>query len=425
MKYRLTYVFAFILALVTSLAFSALPSVSAVLTNVFSAVSSVSIFIGVCFTMFFVVLTTTGSVASLRRRKAFAKTFFKTAFWGIIATIIALALAYVVAAYIMPLAFTSSNAGAITADAIAESEELVKGLNVPKLVTAYLQNGSVVEFLSFGMFQGFVYFYIFLAIIAAYFLGFFLKPDVEVIRPLYVFYNANTELGYRIGNFLVRLYNILIFFIAGYWFSVVMKTQLLKQAMWLVLIVAAFALVFMLVVLPIMYLIGIRFKRKNVVSMWWSAFSLGLTSFFTGNVLFTLTEAELVARQENDVPKKYVSSMMPLLTIFSRVGLASISYILALLIVNFSGATLSAGSYIILALCCFGLSCVLGFLGGTEVVFTTILSLGAVGIADVSVLPLFALAPIMQSISCFMDTATMFYGACSLGTYDELTTKKA
>lgn len=415
--------FAFILALVTSLAFSALPSVSNALTNIFDVVSNVSIIVGVCFTTVFVLLTTTASVASLRRRKAFARTFFKTVFWGIFATVIALALAYVVATFVLPLVFNAESAAKITDEAIKESEKLVTGLNLNSFFVSLIQQGGVPS-LSFGLFQGAIYFYIFISIIAAYFIGFFLKPDVEVIRPLYVVQNAYSELGYRIGNFLVRIYNVLVFFIAGYWFSVIMKTRMLKEALWLVLIVAAFVVVFLLLIFPLMYLIGIRFKRKNAFSVMWSAFSLGLTSFFSRNVLFTLTEAELVARQENDVPKKYVSSMMPLLTIFSRVGLASISYILALCVVYFQGTSISWSAYIILALCCYGLSCVLGFLGGTEVIFTTIFALGAIGIADVSILPLFALAPIMQSISCFMDTVAVFYGTCSLGTFDELALKK-
>ena len=399
MKYKLTYLISFALALVTAFAFKEQEGV----VNFFSIVSKPLMHIGIALSSVFALLTVSGSVAALRRTSSFAKTLFKTFRWGIVSMFFSLIIAFVFAKYIVPAFGFQISA--------LSSESINEGVNT---AVSMFPESPFIQGAEGGFFSN-VYFLMLCIIGVSYIIGFFMKPDVEVVRPAYVFFNSVTEVGFRYGNFLTGLFNVIIFFSCTHYIQLLLKTGIASETMAVLLTTAIVALVLLVVVYPLIYLISIKFCRKNPALTMLSAFTVGLTAMFSGSVLFAMPPFELIARRENDIPKKHVSAASPLFLTFIRVGVAVVSYMLVIVIMSSSSADVSFWKLFVLPVLIMLLSLPSGYMAGFEIVFVSSVALRFLGIgAENYFYMLMAFVPIFGALASFIDTVSSFYGVSSL-----------
>ena len=393
MKYRLTYFITFILSVVAAVAFKDNGSV----VQFFQRLSLPLIQIGVVTSCLFVLLTTTGGVAALRRKGTFGVSLFKTILWGVIAMLVSVLLGVILS---------------LTLPRVLD----VNFLNMPSdVIDAGIMSASAL-FSGSGLLSS--PFTIILSIVAvSYLFGYFMKPDVDVIKPAYIVSNSFAEVGFRLGRFVSYVYTIALFFIGSFWFMSVGFQNLGREVWNLIIILAIGTMILVFIIFPLMYLIGIRFARKTAFGVIFSSIAISFSSFFSRNVLFSIPSAEVMLRHENAIPKKNASSMMPLLSIFLRAGVAFVSFIIAFLIVKFSDIEIGLGSYIALPFVCVALSVISGFYqGGLEILFVVSTALQTIGVNNTDyAMILFAILPFVSSISSFVDTSAAFFGVSALG----------
>lgn len=433
MKYKYTYFFAFVISALIAFVAKDILAVSAM----FKVMSVISIYLGVCLSFYFIMITMLGSIASMRRSKVFGVTLLKSLFWMIVVAVIVLVSSYIFASYILPhLSFFNFSE---MVDTIGLSiEHSPEGTEIPllsgiagKVVHLIYQNPTYVNSLidldlnsissvfSLGNFSLFLIFIsLFVGIIVSYIIGYFCKPDITVIHPVYTVSNSLTEVGYRFGNAVMKLMNVLIVFVAGYWFQYVITSPYLKDATYFILALVAIILFFVIILLPCLFVV---FSKRNPFPIMFSSIVVGLNSLFSCNVVFTSIMSEVIARQEDNIPRKYVSSVYPIFLVLSRVGMASIAYMLTLLIVKNSSLSLTLLQYILLPLICLGLSVICGCSFGSELILILagaiaylVNSVGYSVISYSTIVTLLALMPILCGLGSFLDSAIMYYGACAM-----------
>lgn len=399
MKYKLTYLVAFALSLVAAFAFKDQESV----VQFFTVVSKPLIQTGIALSAVFALFTISGSVAALRRTSSFASTLGKTLLWGLCSMIFSLIIAFIAGNFLLP-AFGFS-ISAISSESINEGLQTAANMFSG---SPFLQGGAGGNFSS-------VYLLMLCIIIVSYIIGYFMKPDIEVVRPAYVLFNSITEVGFRYGNFLTKLYNVIIFFSGTHYIQMLLKSGVATDAGYLLLTIAIVAAVLLLIVYPLMHLIAIRFYRKNPSVTMLSSFTLGLSAMLSGSSLFTLPIFEVIARKENDIPKKHVSSASPLFITFIRVGVAVVSYILVLAILSVSSVDVTLWKLIALPFIIMLLSIPSGYMAGFEIAFVASIALRFLGISvESNFYLLMAFVPVFGALAAFIDTVSSFYGVSSL-----------
>ena len=393
MKYSLTYFLAFILSAVMALSFKNVQLV----VEFFQNVSYKLLQGGVMISCIFVLLTTVGAVASLRRKGTFFKTFLKTIIWGILSMVVSVLLSYIMSV-IFP-AFMNVDFASSPSDIIDSG-----------MTSAY-------DLFSDGGLFSSPYKLLLLIVALSYLIGYFTKPDLDVIRPAYIVLNSFTEIGFRFARFMARVYNFALFFIGTFWFMSIGFQSVGKEVRNLMIILFIGALVLLFIVYPLMYLTRSHFQRKTAFALTFSSLAIALSSFFTRNVLFSIPSEEVVLRHENGIPKKNAASMTPFLTLCARPGVAFVSFVVVFIIAKYNDYPVNISAYFTLPFIVLALSGASALMHpGLEVLFVVTTSLNAIGIESKDyAMILFAILPLVSSISSMIDTGASFFGVAALG----------
>ncbi len=133
-------------------------------------------------------------------------------------------------------------------------------------------------------------------IIIAFFLGWFLKPNVEIIRPAYVVMNSFSETFFRLARAWAQCGAIFLFFISSHWLISVAKEGTVFVMLPFLMILGLGVLLALFVILPLLLAIFSLFS-VNPYRILYRMLAPALAGMFTGSIFFTTPTTMSLARQ--------------------------------------------------------------------------------------------------------------------------------
>ena len=249
-------------------------------------------------------------------------------------------------------------------------------------------------------------------IIIALILGYFLKPNVEVIRPAYVTMNSLSETLFRVARAYSTVGHFFIFFTSSYWFTrLESEGTIFVAGRFLLMLILATAGV-LLVVLPLLFSLLTKF-RINPYKVLYRMLSAAIAALFTGSIFFSSPITISLSRHNLGCQKRVSATAIPLYTLIGRGGSAMVATLSIcsllyaalgsmpsdkiILFVAFSAALFSYASALYL---------------GYEVFFITIIALQFLKIDLYGAeMTLIALMPILNGFGILIDTYVAAFGA--------------
>ena len=403
MRFRLMYLFSFILSAVAMWFFRDYEWAMLLINGL----SGILINLGIVLSLCFIVLTVMGSGASLRRTRKLGSTIGKTFGWILVAAVLSLAIAFVAGMFFIGEADFSIDyraASLVSEPALAS-------------VTSYMGLTSAIgthQLIYFGVLFIFVLFLLF---------SYYLNPTLRVIQPAYALANSINEVGFRFFYTVCNIYIVFLFVIAGAFFSQVFNPEsvLMSVALsstGLMVKMGIVCAVMCLILFPVLFMLFTKFKR-NPLPVVWSALITSLVSVFSGNLLFSVPVMEEIHRHQNNSLKRTTVVSGNFMYLFSRVGSASIAYLAVASFLNLSGTSASAMlSQLIILGMCFGLSLLAGMFPGLEYLFIIVMIRVIMPelISDNSMALAVAYVPVLSLLGLFIDTFAINFGckACDV-----------
>ncbi len=403
MRFRLMYLFSFILSAAAMWFFRDYEWAMLLI----SGMSGILINLGIVLSLCFIALTVMGSGASLRRTRKLGLTIGKTFGWMLIAAILALALAF--AAGMFFIGESDFSIGYAAASLVSE----------PALasVDSYMGLTSVI-----GTHQ-LIYCGVLFVFILSLLFSYYLNPTLRVIQPAYALANSVNEVGFRFFYTVCNVYIVFLFVIAGAFFSqvfnpesVLMSVALSSTDLMIKMGIVCAAMC--LILFPLLFMMFTKFKR-NPFPVIWSAFITSLVSVFSGNLLFSIPVMEEIHRHQNNSLKRTTVVSGNFMYLFSRVGSASIAYLAITSLANLSGISASTilTQLIVLGMC-FGLSLLAGMFPGFEYLFIIVMIRVIMPelVSDNSIALAVAYVPVLSLLGLFIDTFAINFGckACDV-----------
>ena len=389
MRYRLMYLLSFVLSAVTIYNFSDNTKVMAI----FGILSRYFIIFGVVMSFFFIFLTNTGAVAALRRSKQYASTIGKSFLWTFFSAILCLALVYLANYFVSTSSFEINNSSLI----YERQYSVLTGEN--RFVLSGFQQLTFLGLLAFITFS--------------FLFGYYLKPDLRIIRPAYTVMNSIAEVGFRFMGTVCNIYIVLLFFISGNFFAQALHSNILKNCFPLLRDLSILTAIIVFAVLPLLYAIFTRFK-ENPIPVMWSALITSIISVFTKNIYFTIPVMEVIHRRENNSMKKTVVTSGNILFLFNRLGCMVIAYLTILSLLR--DAELSLTVQLLVPVVCLIASLICGIYPGTEVLFiVSVITVLFGEDIDSGMLSLVGvLTPLLNAFGLFIDTFAVNLGTNAL-----------
>lgn len=339
-------------------------------------------------------------IASLRKDHKGCKFVRTTVFWSIFSTAL-LALTAAAVFRFLPVPFPASSSAGSDASGLSAI-----GL---QSFSTFLGHLTIVNpFYTLVKAEG----YLLPVIIIALFFGWFLKPNIEIIRPAYVVMNSFSETFFRLAKGWAQLGALFIVFISAYWLTSVAEEGtifvMLPFLMTLGIVLAAA----LFVVLPL--LLGIfSLFRVNPYRILYRMLAPALAGLFSGSIFFTTPSTMSLSRQNLSVQKRVSGTAIPLYTLIGRGGSALVSTLSTLTMIYAATGTVPEDMvllYIVLASALF--SYVSPLYLGFEVFFITTFTLNFLKIdlygAQMSMV---ALMPILNGLGVLLDTYVASFGA--------------
>ncbi len=355
MRFRLMYLFSFILSAVAMWFFRN----DAVAMGIVRGLSGVLINLGVVLSLCFIAMTVLGSGASLRRTRKYGITIAKSMLWTLVAGIAVLVLSFIAGEtfithsdFSMPMKTASLVELSPLADAAGGAGFLKAAIGMPQLVY-------------FGVLFAFVLFMLF---------SYYLNPDLRVIQPAYALANSMNEVGFRFFYTVCNVYIVFLFVIFGAFFSRILDhsseiMMVISSSTGLLVKMGVFYGVICLVVFPILFMLFTKFKQ-NPLPVIWSALITSLVSVSSGNLLFSVPVMEEIHRHQNNSLKRTTVVAGDIMYLFSRACSASLSYLAIVSLIRASAPeSLSAFAQLMLLGLCFGFSLLSGAFPGMEYLF--------------------------------------------------------
>jgi Na+/H+-dicarboxylate symporter len=249
-------------------------------------------------------------------------------------------------------------------------------------------------------------------IIIALFFGWFLKPNIEIIRPAYVVMNSFSETFFRLAKAWAQWGAIFLFFISSYWITTIAQEGTIFVILDYLMILGIVVAGALFVVLPL--LLGIfSLFRVNPYRILYRMLGPALAGLFTGSIFYTTPSTMRLTRQGLSVQKRVSGTAVPLYTIIGRGGSALISTLSTLtLIYAATGSVPEDMVLLTIALVSALFSVVSPLYLGFEVFFITTLTLNYLKIdlygAQMSMI---ALMPILNGLGVLIDTYVASFGA--------------
>ncbi len=252
---------------------------------------------------------------------------------------------------------------------------------------------------------------ILLASTAALILGYFLKPDADVIRPAYVVANSFSEVVFRYARALTSVCFVLIFMFSTVWFTKLLQDGTIFVAARFLTLILGGTLIALLAVLPLIYGIFTGFSR-NPYRVIYRLTAPALMALFSGNSGYSWSLLSSTVRQNVGVQKRIVGTAAPLYILLGRAGTSFIAVLVTSSLLY--AATGSVPSYSIVlsfAMAC----CLTGFVSGLnpgmEILAVVIFSLKIFGIElHGGEAALLAFLPLLNGLGLMLDTVVSAMG---------------
>lgn len=249
-------------------------------------------------------------------------------------------------------------------------------------------------------------------LIVAFVIGYYLKPNVEVIRPAYVVMNSFSETMFRIARAATLSSYIFVFFASCAFFSDLWNEGSIFVAGDFLLMMVTAAVAAGLVVLPLLFAIATKFKANPYQQLYRSIAPM-VVGLFSGDILLTSVIEMPTSRHNLGCQKRISSTSVPFYAMFGRGGSAMIGTISLLALIQAikpEAATSTVAVTIALACALASFASPLSF--GSEVFLIVTLALRLLGINLYgSQIAIIALLPLLNGLGVMVDTLVASYGA--------------
>jgi Na+/H+-dicarboxylate symporter len=402
MKTWIIYLVATLMGLATTLLLGQFPAYG---TFIQSASTMLIQFGG--FVLFPIVFFTFASgVASLRKDEMGGRVASSTIIWTIIPTLTLTIIGSIIFA-ILPTTFPASSSAGAGTSAVLEFIRTTLEYTKSSL-------NPVNPFYTLSSSQGMIL----PIVIISFILGYFLKPNSDIIRPAYVTMNSFSEVMYRISSaFAIYGFAFVYIIVASFFMQLQTDASVFvaPKFVFTILLLANFAL---LGVLPLIYGILTSFK-SNPYKVLYRTLGAQIAALFSGSIMFSSPMLFSLTRNNLGVQKRISSTTIPVTSMFAKGGSAMISVFTILsLIFATTGSVPEVKIIIFIILCSFFVSLISSVFLGFGVFFITYFTMRIVGIdlanaemSLVGILPLLSgLGAVLDSyISTLCTAATSFW----------------
>ncbi|MGE4453997.1 MAG: cation:dicarboxylase symporter family transporter [Sphaerochaeta sp.] len=249
-------------------------------------------------------------------------------------------------------------------------------------------------------------------IIIALVFGYFLKPNVEVIRPAYVTMNSLSETMFRLTRSFAILGHLFVFFAASYWFSHLQAegTIFVAERFLLMLLSSTFAV--LLIILPLLFALVTKFK-VNPYKVLYRMLAPASAALFTGSIFFSSPISIPLSRHNLGCQKRVSATAIPLYTLIGRGGSAMIATLSILSLLYAATTTMPSDKVIlVVALASAMFSFASPLYLGYEVFFISIIALQFLKIDLYGAeMTLVALMPILNGLGILIDSYIAAFGS--------------
>lgn len=339
-------------------------------------------------------------IASLRKDSkggVFART---TILWSILTTLLLTVAAAAVFRFLPALFPATSSAGSAK-----ETLAIITPQSLSQIFSSVLPVNPFYMLVSAESF-------LFPIIVIALILGYFLKPNLEVIRPAYVTMNSFSETMFRLAKAFTTAGFFFIFFASAYWFTHMQYEGTLFVAGRFLLMLLATTLGVLFVVLPLLFGIVSRF-RLNPYKVLYRMLAPAISALFSGSIFFSSPMTISLSRHNLGVQKRVSATSVPLYTIVGRGGSAMIATLSVLsLLYAASGQMPSEKVLVIVALSTSLFSYLSPLYLGWEVFFIATITLQFLKLdlygAELTII---GLMPLLNGLGIMVDSYIAAFGA--------------
>ncbi len=249
-------------------------------------------------------------------------------------------------------------------------------------------------------------------LLIALFFGYFLKPNMEVIRPAYVTMNSFSEVMFRMARGFSTMGFVFVFFASSYWFSHMQREGTLFVATQFLLTLIGSTLAVLVVLLPLLLGIVSRF-RVNPYKILLRMLAPAVAGLFTGNIFFTTPMTMSLTRHNAGVQKRVSATAVPLYTLVGRGGSAMIATFSTLSLI-FAASGQMPNTNVLVAVA--AVSATLAYLSplylGMEVFFISLATLQLLNLSLYGAeMTLIALIPLLNGLGVLIDSYIAAFGA--------------
>lgn len=249
-------------------------------------------------------------------------------------------------------------------------------------------------------------------LIVCFLVGYFLKPNVEVVRPAYVVMNSFSEVMFRMARAITLSSYLFVFVAASAFFSKLMQEGSIFVAgqFLTMLVIGCSAAIF--IVLPFLFACATKFKVNPYQTVYRSLAPV-ITGLFSGDILLAALIGQPVARHNLGCQKRIASTAIPFHAMFGRGGSAMIGTLCTLsLIAAVNPGALTGRIEVLVALACALVSFCGALSFGSEIFLIVVLALRLFGInlygAELTML---ALLPLVGGMGVMVDSLVAAMGA--------------
>jgi Na+/H+-dicarboxylate symporter len=332
-------------------------------------------------------------IASLRKDAEGGCLAWTTAVWSILSTLL-LAFFGVLVFRLVPVHFPASS----TAGSDASFIDSIASQSLTNLFQSLM---PISPFYSLSSAERFLLPVIIISLV----LGYFLKPNVEVIRPAYVTMNSFSETMFRIARAYATAGHLFVFFVAAYWFSRLQQEGTVFVSATLILTLAVSTVVVVLGLLPLLFGLLTRFK-VNPYRLVYRMLSPAIAALFSGNLFFSGPMTISLSRHNTGCQKRVSATAVPLYTIVGRGGSAMVgSACVVSLLLAATGTMPSAKVLLWIALSTATVSYASSLHLGYEVFFIAVIALKLLKIDLYGAeMTLVGLMPLLNGIGALIDS---------------------
>ncbi|MFA6891265.1 MAG: cation:dicarboxylase symporter family transporter [Sphaerochaetaceae bacterium] len=386
MKTWVNYLAATFMALVATLLVGKSQLFATVMTNVTVVYAQV----GLCILFLLILCGFPSGIASIRKDGKLKTTFWTSVLWAVVTTVVVAFSAFVVFT-LFPAKFPATSTTGSDSSFLSSYP-----------FGAFLSN-SVTFGLPMGLLSSLDTILLPLLLVC-FILGYFLKPNVEVIRPAYVVMNSFSEVMFRLSRAFTTTSWILVFFASASFFSRIWNEGSLFVAAKFLWMLVIGCVVVILLVLPLLFAVFTKFKVNPYQMIYRSIASLAI-GLFSGDILLSIVIGEPLSRHNLGCQKRVSATSVPFYSIIGRGGSAMVGAISTMaLLYSATGKIPDTKAILLISLAAAAASFCSSISFGSETFLVTVLVVRMLGInlygAEVT---LIAFLPLLNGMGVMID----------------------